>query len=87
MPAASVRCPACGHRLFAIDGLPDPEAPPTASSIRDPLLLRVAEAANLLGVSRSTMYQLVTSGQVQVVRIGRSVRVPRRVLEALAEAR
>jgi hypothetical protein len=35
-----------------------------------PLLLRVGEAARLLGVSRSTMYQLVGSGQVPVVRIG-----------------
>ena len=37
----------------------------------------IPEAARLLGVSRSTMYQLVARGDVPVVRIGHSVRVAR----------
>ena len=35
-----------------------------------PLLLRVGEAARLLGVSRSKMDELVAAGQVPVVRMG-----------------
>jgi excisionase family DNA binding protein len=40
------------------------------------LLLRVAEAAALVSISRSKGYELVASGQWPVVRIGRAVRVP-----------
>jgi len=43
-------------------------------------LLRIAEAAKLLGVGRSTVYQLVAANAVPVVRIGRLVRVPRDAL-------
>ena len=49
------------------------DAGPDVSSPDAPLLLRVAEAARLLGVSRSTMYELIGSGQVPVGRIGRSM--------------
>lgn len=43
-------------------------------------LLRIAEAAELLGVSRSTLYQLVSANTVPVVRVGRLVRIPRDAL-------
>lgn len=49
---------------------------------KDRLLLRVPEAAEALGISRSQMYQLVAAGVVPVIRIGRSVRVP---IEALRQ--
>lgn len=44
-------------------------------------MLRVGEAAEALAVSGSTMYQLVGSGALPVVRVGRSVRIPRAALE------
>lgn len=40
------------------------------------LLLRPTEAADALGVSRSTIYELVAAGTVPSIRLGRSVRVP-----------
>jgi len=43
-------------------------------------LLRIAEAAELLGVGRSTVYQLVSANAVPVVRVGRLVRIPRDAL-------
>lgn len=46
------------------------------------LLLRVEEAAEALGVSRTTFYSLLRSGEMPVVRIGRSVRVPVAALES-----
>ena len=46
--------------------------------------LRLAETAVLLGVSRSTLYPLVATGEVLIGRIGRSVRIARAALERLA---
>lgn len=43
---------------------------------RQQLLLTVVEAAAMLGVGRTTAYELIGSGQLQVVHIGRSARVP-----------
>ena len=42
----------------------------------EPLLLSAAEAAQLLGISRSSFYSLLSSGRVGpvAVRLGRSVR-------------
>ena len=47
------------------------------------ILLRVHEAAELLGLSRAMLYQMLAAGQpIPVVRIGRCVRIPRAELEA-----
>lgn len=40
-----------------------------------PLLLRPRELAHQLAVSRSRAYELIASGQIPSLRIGRSVRV------------
>jgi excisionase family DNA binding protein len=40
------------------------------------LLLRVNEAAELLGISRSKAYELVAAEVIPAIRIGSSVRVP-----------
>ncbi len=50
-------------------------------STEAPLLLRVEEAAKLLGVGRTTVFALVSAQKLPVVRIGRSVRIPREALE------
>ena len=48
----------------------------------DPLLLRPAEVAELLGMSRSRVYELARAGDLAgVVRLGGSVRVHRPTLE------
>ena len=46
------------------------------------LLLRPTEAAEMTGLGRSKMYELIAKGVVPSVRIGKSVRVP---VEALRE--
>lgn len=51
----------------------------------DVQLLRVREAATLLGCSRSQMYVLVRSGEVPAVTLGSSLRIPRVALERLIE--
>lgn len=46
-----------------------------------PLLLRVAEAATLLSISRSKAYELISSGEMPgVVRIGGSIRISSKAL-------
>jgi len=48
----------------------------------DVVLLKAVQIASLLGVSRSQAYMMMATGILPVVRIGRSVRVPK---SALAE--
>ncbi len=49
------------------------EAAPTM----EPLLVTAAEAAALLSLSRSKVYQLIDSGQLESRHIGRAVRILR----------
>jgi excisionase family DNA binding protein len=49
------------------------------------LLLRIPEAAARLGLGRSTVYELIQAGELPVVRIGKSVRIPSSRLEAWVE--
>ncbi len=41
-----------------------------------PALLTVKQAARVLNLGRSTVYQLIADGRLEVVHIGRSTRVP-----------
>jgi excisionase family DNA binding protein len=47
--------------------------------------LKVPEVARIIRVARSRAYELVGSGEIPSVRIGRSVRVSRRELELWLE--
>ena len=54
--------------------------PPTTANDRNtdeavrPLLVDIAQAATILAISRSSIYQLIWTEQLTPVRIGRSVR-------------
>ena len=50
-----------------------------------PLLVSVAQTLNLLGIGRTSLYELMASGEVVPVRIGRSVRFVLKDLEAFVE--
>ncbi len=54
---------------------------------RQPMLMRVSEVAHELRLARSFVYELIQSGQLPAVRIGRSIRVPRAELEAWVHER
>jgi len=43
---------------------------------QDRLLVRIPEAAERLGLSRSSVYELIGAGELRTVRYGRAVRVP-----------
>lgn len=56
-------------------------------SNRDRALLRVEEAAEMLGISRARAYELAASGVIPSVHIGRLRRIPLRQLERWIEER
>jgi excisionase family DNA binding protein len=47
----------------------------------EPLLLKAADVAKLLGLGRSKVFAMLAAGELPVVRMGRSVRVPHAALE------
>ena len=67
-----------------------PDIPETATVTTAPapvrFLLTVEEAAQNLGIGRTLMYSLVSSGQVESVTIGRLRRVPADALSAYVAA-
>ena len=57
----------------------EPEArpvPPQSAVATAAWLLDSREVARLLGISRTKTFQLMASGQLPTIRLGRSVRVP-----------
>lgn len=51
------------------------------------LALKPEQAAKLLQISRSRMYELIRDDQVPHVRVGNAIRIPRRALEAWLDER
>ena len=45
-----------------------------------PLALRVEDLMPILGIGRNTAYELVRSGQIRSVRVGRQIRIPKEAL-------
>ena len=58
-----------------------------AEAAKGPLLLRVKDAAALLGVHRTTMWRLVQAGRLETVELLGSLRVRRADIEALANGK
>jgi excisionase family DNA binding protein len=52
----------------------------------DKLLLTPVEAAERLGISRTKVYELMASGQLASVKIGKCRRVPATALTAFVDA-
>ena len=50
------------------------------------LIFKIEEGAKVLGASRSTVYRLMTSGQLVSIKVGRSRRVTRQALERFVKA-
>jgi excisionase family DNA binding protein len=66
------------RRRAAQDTLAAPETLPT-----EPISVRVAMAVKLTGIGRSTLYELIKSGQIETVKVGRSTFIPYRCLKRL----
>ncbi|MFY1703926.1 helix-turn-helix domain-containing protein [Micromonospora sp. WMMA1923] len=51
----------------------------------EPLLLTPEQAAKQLGIGRATMYTLISSREVESVKIGRSRRIPQTAIAQYIE--
>ena len=56
------------------------------SALPDARFLTVAEVADMMRVSRMTVYRLVHSGELPAIRFGRSFRVPESAVAAAMSA-
>lgn len=66
------------HPIHRLPAFPPPPA--------ERLVLTVAEAGEMLGISRAFAYELVARGELPVIKLGRRRLVPRKALLALIEA-
>lgn len=53
----------------------------------EPISIRIATAVKLTGIPRTTLYELISSGEIETVKIGRSTFVRYRSLQRLFEKR
>ncbi len=60
-------------------------SPPLLDPLDIPLLLAVPDAARLLGIGTTFAWELVRTGDLPSVKLGRRVLVPRAALERLAD--
>lgn len=51
----------------------------------DSLLLKVEDVQKTANLGRSKVYELIASGELQSIRVGRAIRVPRQSLESWIE--
>jgi excisionase family DNA binding protein len=51
-----------------------------------PLFMNVEQAARVIGISRSSAYDAIRSGELPAVRFGRRLRVPREALLAIGRS-
>jgi excisionase family DNA binding protein len=59
------------------------EGSSAAPATIEPLVFSVAEAAAMLGISNDLAYDLITTGELPALRLGRRLVIPRRALLAL----
>jgi excisionase family DNA binding protein len=58
-------------------------ARPEAAVAFEPLTVRISTAVQLTGISRSRLYELIQSGDLETVKVGRSTLIPYKNLKAL----
>jgi len=46
-------------------------APPSV----EPICVKVNEAARMIGVGRTKLYELIASGEIEVIKLGKSTRI------------
>jgi excisionase family DNA binding protein len=73
------------HRAVRQSAAPVVGAAAASPKEEERLLLSVVQAAAALSVGRSTLYEMIARGELDVVHLGRAVRVPVRSVEELVE--
>lgn len=59
--------------------------PAVTETTLEPISVRIADAIRLTGIRRSKLYELIASGDLETVKIGRCTLVPVASLQALIE--
>ncbi|PZU05756.1 MAG: excisionase [Sphingobium sp.] len=68
------------RRKQALEAIVEQDALPM-----EPLTVRIKTAVKLTGIGRSTLYELIQSGEIETVKIGRSTFIPYRCIKRLVE--
>jgi len=68
------------RRKRALEAIAEQDALPM-----EPLTVRIKTAVKLTGIGRSTLYELIQSGEIETVKIGRSTFIPYRCIKRLIE--
>ncbi|MBR3560563.1 MAG: helix-turn-helix domain-containing protein [Oscillospiraceae bacterium] len=56
----------------------------TVTSLDDlPLFLTVEQTAAVLSIGRNTTYDMVRSGRIESIRLGRQIRIPKSALNSI----
>jgi len=63
--------------------MPSAEERQREAILIEPLTVRISTAVQLTGISRSRLYELIQSGDLETVKVGRSTLIPYRSLKAL----
>lgn len=53
----------------------------------EPICVRVNDAARMIGVGRTKLYQLISSGELETIKIGKATRVTTASLQELVKRR
>lgn len=61
----------------------DSDDTPTEIVFIEPLTVRISTAVKLTGISRSRIYELIESGDLETVKVGRSTLIPYKSLKML----
>ena len=61
----------------------DSDDTPTEIVFIEPLTVRISTAVKLTGISRSRIYELIESGDLETVKVGRSTLIPYTSLKLL----
>ena len=59
----------------------------TAPPPPDPICVRVNDAARMIGVGRTKLYELIAAGEVETVKLGKSTRITTASLHDLIRRR
>lgn len=72
-------------KSFTPSSLETPARISTPTSAPKPLTVRIPEAARMTGLGRTKLYELIASGDLAVVKIGRATLITMASIEALLE--
>ncbi|MEZ5695299.1 MAG: helix-turn-helix domain-containing protein [Sphingomonadaceae bacterium] len=53
----------------------------------EPLCVKVNDAARMIGVGRTKLYELISSGEIETIKIGKATRITTESLHRLVERR